>query len=458
MRADGTAWDTGAQTARCRLPRDPATVAVVGGGASGTLTAVELIRVARLRGRSLHVLLVDAGCHGLGVAYATTDPQHRLNVPAGKMSALADDPDHLLRWGAEQGLDIRPDDFLPRGLYGRYLQDLLAEAQAQATGGVELTVMQATATGLLDNCVVLDGSPVSVDAKVLAPGNPPPVVPDAFASHPGLVRDPWADGALDDLEDAREVLLVGTGLTMIDVAMTLAERAPNARMVAVSRRGLLPRTHAVRPVEPAAPAFVPGDGPVALDDVIDAVDEAIAREPGGWRAVVDGLRPVTQEIWQALSHRDRKRFIDGPARRWEVHRHRMAPQVAARVDGLRAEGRLRISAGRPGHLGRFEHVVACTGPDLDIRRSGNPLLRDLIASGRARLDPLALGLDTGPEGELIGADGQAAPCTLVVGPLRRGALYESTAIPEIRCQAARVADLLVGDVLEPSRPLPAQPA
>ena len=103
MRADGTAWETGAQTARCRLPRDPATVAVVGGGASGTLTAVELIRVARLRGRSLHVLLVDAGCHGLGVAYATTDPQHRLNVPAGKMSALADDPDHLLRWGAEQG-------------------------------------------------------------------------------------------------------------------------------------------------------------------------------------------------------------------------------------------------------------------------------------------------------------------------------------------------------------------
>jgi len=140
----------GAQTgrgrfARCRLPRDPATVAVVGAGASGTLTAIELVRVACHRERALRVLLIDEADHGLGVAYATTDEQHRLNVPAARMSALADDPDHLLRWAVGQGLDVRPDDFLPRALYGRYLRDLLADTQERASGLVELEVVQMSA-------------------------------------------------------------------------------------------------------------------------------------------------------------------------------------------------------------------------------------------------------------------------------------------------------------------------
>ena len=442
----------GGRFSRCRLPRDPATVAIVGAGASGTLTAVELVRVACHRGRALHVILVDDAEPGLGVAYATTDEQHRLNVPAARMSALADDPGHFLRWAAADGLDVRPDDFVPRMEYGRYLQELLADAQDRATGDVELTVVHATATGLLDRCVVLDGArTVPVDATVLALGNPPPVIPDAFASHPGLIRDPWAPGALDDLDDAGRVLLIGTGLTMVDVALTLADRAPDTELVAVSRRGLLPRAHAARPVAPLAPVVAPADD-LTLDAAVDAVREAIAADPRNWRAVVDGLRPVTQELWGSFSLRDRKRFLDGPARQWEVHRHRMAPQVAARIEGLQAEGRLRIAAGRPGHLPHCDRAIACTGPDLDVRRSGNPLLQDLLDTGRGRPDPLALGLDTGPEGELVDAVGRPAPKTLVVGPLRRGALYETTAIPEIRCQAARVADLLCGDVLEPARP------
>ena len=243
---------------------------------------------------------------------------------------------------------------------------------------------------------------------------------------------------------------------MVDVAVTLAGRV--GRIVAVSRRGLVPRGHA-RPGAPPVEADVAGaPTPTALLRAL----RAEAARAGSWRAAVDALRPGTAARWQAFTDADKRSFLRHLRPYWDVHRHRTAPDVMDVVDGLRASGRLRVVAGRVvraeavaggaevvvrtrgGSADResaeetfgVQTVVVCTGarPAADT-----PVVRHLVAAGLARPDPLGLGLDTDPDGALVGADGRASGALFTLGPLRQGSLWESTAVPEIRAQAAALA-------------------
>ncbi|GAA2756871.1 hypothetical protein GCM10009872_22310 [Actinopolymorpha rutila] len=261
--------------------------------------------------------------------------------------------------------------------------------------------------------------------------------------------DPWSPQALAAVPRTRPVLLMGTGLTAVDVALTLFRTGQSAQVTAVSRHGLLPRTHP-KGETAAPPVLLPPRLPSSLPALVRVVRRA-ADHCGDWRAVMNVLRPRLNEVWASLSVADQERFLRHLGRHWEIHRHRMAPAVAEELAELQASGALRVRAvgpdGRDPRLGQcsgqaatvswgdgFGATVSCTGPGR-LPAAADGLVRTLLDEGRARLGPHGLGLDVSPDGNVVRRDGQPIPRLWLVGPLRRGRFWETTAVPEIRAQA-----------------------
>jgi len=457
-------------------------VAVLGAGAAGTLTAARLAREAGSRGQGVDLLLVDPSPQtGRGVAYSADHPQHRLNVPAGRISALAERPDDFVRWLREnRDPQAHPYDFATRQDYGSYLASVLADALVASRGEAHLERVHERATGVArqGNRVRLRTGALGVrwvDAVVLATGDTAPGTawaPAALSRSPRFLADPWQPGALARVPADQPVLLVGTGLTMVDVALALDR--PGRVLHAVSRHGLLPHAHSVRPPQTVAPAPEVPDGALSADQLAQVVREHVARTVrlhGDWRPAVDSLRPVTQDLWRRLGAAERAAFVARHQRRWDVVRHRMAPAAAADLQAVRDAGRLLVRAGQvadvvEGHDGlqvtladgqvlHVGAVVNCTGTSGDVSASHDPLLLDLLARGGARPGPLGLGLATDADGRVRAADGTAQPWLWTLGSLRRGELWESVAMPEIRVQARSVA-AGVWDAVGPP-PVPRRP-
>jgi uncharacterized NAD(P)/FAD-binding protein YdhS len=418
-------------------------VLIAGGGASGTLVALHLLRT----GAPVSVLLADeAGRHGRGIAYATSDPAHRLNVPVGRMSAVAGHPGDFLEWLRERG-EAGAHDFVARHLYGTYLRERLARARLTAHPAARLEIVTAPVRGVEragERFDVRLGEQVRrASAVVLAVGHGP-VAPSPSRA---WIASPWDPGALDRVRELDDVLLLGTGLTMVDTVLTLVRRGHRGRLVALSRHGWLPQEHSLAPPRPFCPVGSTVRG--ILRELRDAVEEAAARgEP--WQSVIDGFRPEVQGVWARLEDSERRRFLRHALRLWEVHRHRIAPQASAQLQRLQRSGRLRLHRGRPVTIDR-DHVrvrctdgttlradrgVDCTGPATPL---AGGLLRNLIERGLARPDLLLLGIDALPGGEVLDAAGTPVDGMYALGPPLRGVLWETTAIPEIRLQAVHLA-------------------
>lgn len=415
------------------------TVAVVGGGCAGVLATRELLRCSDDR-----VVLIEPGEPGGGLAYGSARPWHLLNSRAGAMSADPDDPGAFVRWAG-----CEPGSFRPRLEYGQYLRAAFDEAAAAHDD--RLTMVRAKATRLTTHGVALDDkSEISVDDVVVATGNPAPAQPAARPDHPDYIADPWRPGVLEAIPTHVPVLLVGAGLTAVDVALTLtADGNRDAPITAVSRSGRLPLTHT--PVA-APPAQLQPSG--TLRDLIRHVRVAAATA-GDWRAVVDGLRPSIDRLWGGFTRDEQDAFLRHLARHWECHRHRMAPPVGARIDALREEGRLEVRSGGVRSMTAppaggllveleagvqwFGAVVNCAGPGRLPAAAGS-FAGSLLDDGHARVGPHGLGLDVDAGGRLIGPDGRARENLWVIGPLRRGTQWETTAVPEIRAQARALID------------------
>jgi len=441
-------------------------VSIIGGGASGVLTALQLLSTSD--DSALCVTVHEStGVLGRGIAYGTSDPRHLLNVRARHMSAYADIPSDLLDWARRAGRDPDPYGFLPRMEFAAYLQDTLADVADH-----RLTI----SGGRVDDIVrVGDGFELrtrdrvaAADTVVLAYGNQTPqslaVGGVDLAELPGYLPNPWDLGAIRALPGDAVVVIVGTGLTAIDTAITLLEESPQRTAVMVSRHGLLPHDH----IEQQSTAWVSDvpSGPLTADGIAAFVRGQVdaARAHGvDWRNVVDGLRSATQSIWARLDLDERQRFLATYARDWEVRRHRMAPEVADRIRRYRRDGRLAVLDGGitsidtrgPRAALRLsdlpdpvvaDAVVNCTGPLTDLARSADPLLQALQSRGLVTPDPLRLGLASTVAGEVLGVDGHVVPGLYAVGPPRKGTLWESTAIPEIRTQAAEVSRLVLARV------------
>jgi uncharacterized NAD(P)/FAD-binding protein YdhS len=432
-------------------------VAVVGAGFSGALLALHLLKVGPM---DLQISLIDrAGGFGRGLAYGARNPRHLLNVRVGNMSAWPDDPGHLAAWLTTQGETADPAAFISRETYGAYLSAQLRAAVSNGGAGrLLLEHDQVTNIARVGGRLTLTlglGHALEADAVVLAMGNLPPAAPPGAGIETlpagAYAADPWDPAALEDLDAEAPVLLLGTGLTMVDVAIDLETRGHRGPILALSRRGLVPRRHhgaphdanlRLPPAEPLSTRLA------AFRWRAAAID---------WRVAIDEVRPATQDLWRAAGEAERRRFLRHLRPWWDVHRHRMAPQIA---DWLERHPRLSIAAGRLQRVAfedervrvdwrprgaaveatlRVARIINCSGVGADLRRSRDPLLRHLVDTGGARLDPLGLGLEIDADGRVLCADGHADGALWAVGPITRGALWEITAVPDIRAQVAQVA-------------------
>ena len=422
---------------------------IVGGGYSGTMIAAELAR------RGIACTIVDGSRReGRGTAYSTDEPAHLLNVIAAKMGAWADKPEHFAE-SVER--EYEPEAFVPRRRYGEYLSSILNEARA--TGLVKLVASGARSaerSGTGWTVSLADGSRVLGQALVLAQGNQPPAPPPLARGLPPelFVNDPWSEAGRKAIvrgaASGGDVLLIGTGLTMVDMVLSLDEARLRGRITALSRRGLIPRAHAE-----------PGVSPVTLEEVPKGSLKRLWRwllnrgAAVGWRAAVDSLRPHSHAIWQSLDEVQQRRFLRHVRPWWDVHRHRIAPEVAGRIRRLVQLGQLEIVAGRVTDMWtdgqqldvairrrgmkqatdhRFALVVNCTGPLGSISASEDPLIRSLFERGLARPDLLDLGLEVDGGSRVAGSERAWA-----IGPLTKGRYWEITAVPDIRGQVAQLA-------------------
>lgn len=450
-------------------------VAIVGGGFSGTLVAVNLTRLAR--GRPLRVLLFERRERfARGVAYGTSCPQHLLNVPAGMMSALPDEPDHFLGWLQARDPSAQRGTFAPRQLYGEYLEDLLSAAAKAPGATIELVRDEVVAIDLVDDedgpCVALtglDGRRVRADQAILALGNPTPQDPlpglDLGRAAKDYRNNPWDEDVLGGLDRDDAILLIGTGLTAVDLIVEARVGGLRGPILVVSRHGLLPFPHKAVPPRPHV-LGAPGGNPKVRSLLRQVRQEATrcTTDGGDWRTVVDSLRPAVQGIWRSFDNTEKRRFLRHLSAHWDVHRHRVAPDVARIVEESRRDGQLTIIAGRVLALderdGRVEvtlmprgsseprtvrvrRVVNCTGPTRDIRIGRTPLLGCLIDGGYCRPDALSMGLEATDAGALIAADGLPSDRLYALGPLLKGRLWETTAVRELRVQALELAKHLM---------------
>jgi uncharacterized NAD(P)/FAD-binding protein YdhS len=435
-----------------------ARIAIVGGGFTGTLLAINLLRYG-----TPHVTLIerDTARLGRGVAYGRVGTEHVLNVRATNMSAFPDEPDHFIDWLARRGSDAE-SQFATREAYGLYLVELLEEARRAAAGRLAILPDRATGLAMSDDGASLtlaSGDPISADIVILASGNLPPHDLPAFE---GLAGDsyrgnPWSGDVAQGLRATDDVLLLGNGLTAIDSALTLAAAGFEGRLFSLSRRGLTPHGH-VPDV-----AFAPRrDRPPENGSALVRAVRRRARDIG-WRNAIDELRPFTPDLWRAANEAGRARFLRHLRPYWDVHRHRLAPRIAAQVAHLRAQGRLTILAGKiiaatPAADGlaidwrprgetvvqtfHVRRVINCTGPLGDLRRTDDALLAQLRDDGLIRPDTLAIGIDVDREGRAIAQGGTANPRLFVAGPMTRGAHWEIVAVPDIRKQVWDLARYL----------------
>jgi uncharacterized NAD(P)/FAD-binding protein YdhS len=446
-------------------------VAVIGGGCAGILVVAHLLRQDR---RPRHIVIFEPRHQlGAGAAYSTDDRRHLLNAPAAGMSAFDDDPAHFVTWLAARNLGFRAADFVPRHHYREYLQNALDDEVRRAAPATEVTWVHQMVTA-----VEVSGGPEhptttvrfghgkrsQVDAVVLALGAPAPVALSALDVSPsfGMIRDPWCPGALEAAVPTGDVLVLGTGLTMIDVAMVLTDRDHRRTIHARSRHGLLPAEHASDGFAPW-PGFEMGQPTSAREVLCRLRRMTVEAESAGWnwRNVIAAARSAAPAVWGGLPETERRRLLRHLARRWEVSRHRMSTPVATAVGDLRRSGRLTVAAGRvvavdnegsvgdprlrvtlAGPCGRRETLtvstlIDCTGPGPDPT-VGSPLIAGLVEKGLARIHPSGIGLDVDEHGDL--RTGTGAPGTIhSVGWCRRGAEFEATAVPEIRRQANLLA-------------------
>ncbi|MER8732270.1 FAD/NAD(P)-binding domain-containing protein [Mesorhizobium sp. M1227] len=442
----------------------PSSIIIVGGGASGVVLAAHLLKSPN---PDLRVSLIEKRPHfGQGMAYSTLLSAHVLNVSASGMSAYADDPGNFSRWLLQRGL-ATPEQapvYAPRSVYARYLKELLDELEAreQQTGRLRLIREESlsispTASGV--EVALANGTSVVAHLAVLATGHDEE--PGAGQGH-AIRMGSEADTALDP--EAR-VLVLGTGLSMVDAFLSLEQRGHRGAIVAVSRRGLLPSPHrkgnpikldvADIPLGTQLSYFVGWFRDLIRENQKAGID---------WRDVVDGLRPFNQKIWQNWPSSAKRRFVEHTKAWWDIHRHRMAPEVYARVAEAVQAGRIRLVAGRvveiaagdgfsvqvqsrhTQQLERFDvtRIYDCTGIARDISTTSNSVVRSLVERGLARPDPLRLGLDVTANCEVIAGDGTVFANILAVGPLTRGTFFEIDAIPDIRVQCARLSKRLLG--------------
>jgi len=417
---------------------------IVGGGAAGTLVAINLLR----SDQKMEVTIAEPNeLLGRGLAYGTSDPAHLLNVPAGRMSALVTAPRHLCEWA-----HVDENTFIPRRDYGRYLAELLAESSHTGAGSETFRHLRRTVTDLEVSSAGFtahfdDGSSESFTSVVLATGNSAALLPrplNEISSSPRIILDMWRTPITGDF---KRIALLGTGLSFYDAALSMLRDRPKAKLIAISRTGLLPSPHLkVRAAALPVPDLVRSSAQ-AIRDYLVGVGER-------WREAQDGIRHDLQEIWAGFPDHEKELFLNQHFRWWNSLRHRSAPEIDEAIKGAIAVGQIEILATglesvveideglrlrlTDGSEIFVDQLINCAGNQLVATA---PLLENLIGNGLLVRGPLGLGVGCDPATlRLRSANGKVHENLYGIGPILVGELFETTAIPEIREEAALIAE------------------
>lgn len=437
-------------------------IVIVGCGASGALLCAELFRQAR---SAINVSCLDLRSRlGVGLAYGTLRDEHQLNVPASRMSSRVDQPDHFVQWLQKRRLlEGQPDKFFARRRdFADYLTDSLGQSlrESRHHHGLHHEPHRAVAIHRIHGgwiAALDDGRLLWCERMVLGLGNLPPVGPPpglaAIADAPGYCHDPW-DGSLPVVDPDVPVAVIGSGLSGVDMVLTLVALGHRGPIHVISRHGRWPASHA-GPHPPLDLAWTSD----SLSDLFGRLRANISRQPDDWRRVIDSIRPKAADLWRGLSEIEKRRFLRHLMSHWQRARHRMPPATERRLQALEASGQLTLHASRRlgarvddelillelqgGSKLAVDTVINATGSCNCIDKSHQPLLEQMLAEGVVRPGPASLGLDCTVDGQILNAQGLPQPGLWTLGPLRQGEAFETTAIPEIRVQARDLASRLL---------------
>jgi uncharacterized NAD(P)/FAD-binding protein YdhS len=443
-------------------------VVIVGAGFSAISLLANLL--PQLSGQAAIAVVSDDSGFGRGTAYRTELHLHRLNVPAGRMSAFPSKPNDFLEWLQRRGRDANAASFVSRHDYGLYMRDTLASLLRPQQQRARVDFVKSRAKGLrlgeggekhirLANGEVIIGSNI-VLCLGLGTASLPRLtfsggVNDAQHSE-RLVENPWRLGWLSNVKPEDSICILGSGLTMVDQVLALRAHGHLGPIRILSRRGLLPHKHSEVPVHPIS---IDVDGSaLELSEILRLLRIAADDAPD-WRCVMEGLRHHTQHLWQQFSSEKRSRFLRHALAWWNIHRHRLSPEVARSLKGFMDDGGVSVSAGylhqleasssgvvvkyRPrGSTGSVtieaDWLVNCTG----MERAGiahSPLLQSMKSENLVSLDPHGLGLEVDESSNVLDGKGDCLAGVYAVGGLTAGRFWEITAVPDIRVQVAAIA-------------------
>ncbi|MBY0358761.1 MAG: FAD/NAD(P)-binding protein [Candidatus Obscuribacterales bacterium] len=438
-------------------------IAIVGGGFSGTMVAVNLLETAPA---GTEVILIESRAEvGQGLAYSTQSEEHLLNVRAYNMSAFPDRPTHFFEFAQKLEPQTTEQDFVKRKIYGLYLQSNLEQAVAIAEQrSVKFSRIKDEAVSFADGKIVLkSGESREIDFLVLAMGNmrgpAMKIIESELAGNGLYLHDPWQENKIKAIAKNNDVLLIGTGLTAVDKILELLKQGHQGHIYAVSRHGLFPLPHLQVPTAGTASVAVTAK----MLETLHEVREKSKAAPD-WRSVVDGLRGSTQKWWQSLPAKDQKMFLRHLQTYWDVHRHRMAPEIAAKISAAQKSGQTSVHAGRilqavkDGDQAsvkvRLRHkeqikdfkvscIINCTGPEIKLGKVESQLFDSLEKNGYVQSHQLGFGLLVDPSGRLIDQAGNISNQIFTLGPVLKPQLMETVAVPELRVQARDLAKVLV---------------
>ena len=454
------------------------TITIVGAGFCGALTAINLLR--QNPGGTVRIILVDRGARpGRGLAFGTWDDNFLLNVPAGNMSALADDPNHFVQFCQNIDPAFNSATFVSRRIYGDYLEFTLRQ-ETERNGETSLEKVQGEAMAvrhhLPDNIYQIDlahGRSICSEQVVLALGHFPPLNPivmtgPGFHDSGAYIANPWDAAALERIHGDTPIAILGTGLTGIDALFRLTSSSDTRKIYLISRHGFFPQPHRFNPKPPVETGFPPflENLPLTVRAHFHAVRLEIgknAAQGGDWRDTINRLRPYTPQMWRRFPLEERKRFLSHALPYWDIHRHRLAPAAHLRLSHLLESGQaeavtghilgcevnkgnvsIRIRERHTDHLRELEvgSMINCTGPNCDINKVTVPLVVQLREEGYLKQDPTRIGFEVNDAYRVIDRRGIPAENLFYIGPMLKARWWEAIAVPELRGHARHLAEFL----------------
>lgn len=458
-------------------------ITIIGGGFCGFSV---LMQLSKLSPEKLKIILIDKDEYFPGgIAYNTFSRRHVLNVPASKMSAFPGDPDNFVNWikskpeYSDYVDDDLPDLFMPRYIYGIYLEELYSDLIINLPEKIKFEFVKGEAvdvipSGLKAEVVLKSGEKINSDKVVIATGNFIPDNPrlndDSFFSSDKYFRNPWIKEASEGLNNNESVLIIGTGLTMVDNVISLKDNGFKGKITAISTHGYFPLSHKKRkPYTDILNDLHPPYDLLGLYRIFRKHIKYVLSHGITGEAVVDAIRPKTQELWMSLSIEDKIQFMSHIRHLWGVARHRLPKEIFRQMKALIADEQLEIIAGRIREIREINggvyvlyserstgklceliinRVINCTGPVTDINKLDSLLMKNLITRGLITSDEMKLGVNALPDGTIIHADNSVSDYLFTLGSLLKGILWESTAVPELRVQAKSLSEILLNKLFK----------